>query len=78
MSEFNKGWWNCFISFANELAMTERSSDLVINAVLRGAAVTISEIDEVIEKNDDIIEDRVKSILLSFKNHMKGGSNVAK
>lgn len=30
MAEFDKGWWYCFISFANELCMWERDCDRLI------------------------------------------------
>ena len=46
MTEFNEGWWNCFCSFANELANVSSSASMVIRAVLDGAGVTKKEITE--------------------------------
>ena len=46
MTEFNEGWWNCFCSFANELANVSTSSSMVIRSVLDGAGVTKKEITE--------------------------------
>ena len=46
MTEFNEGWWNCFCSFANELANVSSSASMVIRNVLYGAGVTKKEITE--------------------------------
>jgi len=46
MNKFNEGWWNCFCSFANELANVSTSSSMVIRSVLDGAGVTKKEITE--------------------------------
>lgn len=51
MTEFNEGWWNCFCSFANELANVSSSASMVIRAVLDGAGVTKKEIDNIIKKS---------------------------
>lgn len=74
MNEFNDGWWNCFISFANELCMWERDCDKVIQAVMRGAGVKVHEIDWVLEDFDEIIETRVKQELLHYKEKELGGN----
>ena len=49
MTEFNEGWWNCFCSFANELANVSSSASMVIRAVLDGAGVTKKEVDDIIK-----------------------------
>ena len=46
MTEFNEGWWNCFCSFANELANVSTSASMVIRSVLEGAGVSKKEITE--------------------------------
>ena len=46
MTEFNEGWWNCFSSFANELANVSSSASMVIRNVLDCAGVTKKEISE--------------------------------
>ena len=46
MTKFNEGWWNCFCSFANELANVSSSASMVIRNVLNGAGVTKKEITE--------------------------------
>ena len=46
MTEFNEGWWNCFCSFANELANVSSSASMVIRAVLDGAGVSKKEITD--------------------------------
>ena len=45
-TKFNEGWWNCFCSFANELANVSSSASMVIRNVLDGAGVTKKEITE--------------------------------
>lgn len=72
MTEFDKGWWNCFISFANELCMWERDCDKVIQAVMRGAGVKVHEIDWVLSEFGEIIENGVKQILLYYKDKELG------
>ena len=72
MTEFNKGWWNCFISFANELCMTERYADKVVQEVLIGAGVEVYEVDWVLNEFGEIIENKVKQELLHYKNKELG------
>ncbi len=43
MTQFNKGWWNCFESFANELLLYRKdvaNNDVHIISVLRAAGVS--------------------------------------
>ncbi len=72
VSEFDKGWWNCFISFANELSMWERDCEKVIQAVMVGAGVKVCEIDWALEEFGEIIETRVKQELLNYKDKELG------
>jgi len=44
--DFNKGWWNCFCSFANELANVSTNASMVIRNVLDCAGVTKKEIEK--------------------------------
>lgn len=47
MTQFNKGWWNCFVSFANELLLYRKdvaNNDVHIISVLRAAGVSKNEI----------------------------------
>ena len=74
MNEFNDGWWNCFVSFANELCMWERDCDKVIQAVMRRAGVKVYEIDWAMEDFGEILEDRVKQELLYYKDKELGGN----
>jgi len=65
MNEFNDGWWNCFVSFANELCMTD--GDKVFYDVLNGAGVKPYEIDWALEDFGEILADDVKQELLQYK-----------
>ena len=49
MTKFNEGWWNCFCSFANELANVSTSASMVIRSVLVGAGVSKREITEILK-----------------------------
>lgn len=46
MTKFNEGWWNCFCSFANELADVSSNASMVIRNVLDGAGVSKKEITD--------------------------------
>lgn len=72
MTEFDKGWWNCFVSFANELCMWERDCDKVIQAVMCGAGVKVHEIDWALNEFGGILESRVKQELLYYKDKALG------
>lgn len=49
MKQFDKGWWNCFNSFANN---TINDNDSICREVLRGAGITKDEIEEVLRNGD--------------------------
>lgn len=68
MTEFNQGWWSCFCSFANELLLSDRSGDMEVIAVLKGAGVTANEIDEAILLNNLAEDDVVRRTLQDYKN----------
>lgn len=65
MTEFNEGWWNCFCSFANELANVSSSASMVIRNVLDGAGVTKKEIIENLKTQH--FEKRVAEELKEYK-----------
>lgn len=47
MTQFNKGWWNCFMSFANELLLYRKdmsNNDVHIISVLQEAGISKNEI----------------------------------
>lgn len=47
MTQFNKGWWNCFTSFAYELLLYRKdmpNNDGYIISVLQAAGVSKNEI----------------------------------
>lgn len=64
-TEFNKGWWNCFCSFANELTNVSSSASMVIRSVLDGAGVTKKEINDVIRSQH--LDKRVVEELKEYK-----------
>lgn len=66
-SVFNEGWWNCLISFGNEILSRSNSTD-VIKAVLDGAGIENGEIDTVLadSMNEDFICDKLKDFLTDY------------
>ncbi len=69
MTEFNEGWWNCFCSFANELANVSSSASMVIRNVLDGAGVTQKEITAVLKKHK--FDKRVVEELKEYKDYLE-------
>ena len=70
MNDFNKGWWSCFCSFASELLLSDRSGDMEVLAVLKGAGVSAEEIDEAISLNNLAEDDVVRKVLQNYKNSL--------
>lgn len=68
MTEFNEGWWNCFCSFANELANVSSSASMVIRNVLDGAGVTKKEITDNLKIHH--FEKRVAEELKEYKSKL--------
>lgn len=65
MTKFDEGWWNCFCSFANELANVSSNASKVIRSVLDGAGVTKKEINDVIRSQH--LDKRVVEELKEYK-----------
>lgn len=65
MTEFNKGWWNCFITFTKEINMEESA---IIN-ILKGAGVDYQEIDTIIEE-EDTLEQNIIEILIKYQSQL--------
>lgn len=68
MTNFDEGWWNCFCSFANELANVSSSASMVIRNVLDGAGVTKKEITENLKTQP--FDKRVVEELEEFKSKL--------
>lgn len=52
MKNFNKGWWNCFNSFAAELIDSSPYMKDHIIKVMKGAGITKEEIQKVLYKEN--------------------------
>ena len=62
MTQFNKGWWNCFGSFVSE--MQDNNPDMALEyakRVIKGAGVSDSEIGDAIESGE--LPDQVAALL---------------
>ena len=68
MTKFNEGWWNCFCSFANELANVSSSASMVIRNVLDGAGVTKKEITKNLKTQN--LDKRVVAELEEYKSKL--------
>jgi len=68
MTKFNEGWWNCFMSFANELLLYRKGTsneDIHIIAVLKEAGISKKEIlNSLSSKN--YISDCVRTFLENY------------
>ena len=70
MKQFDKGWWNCFNSFANN---TINDNDLICMEVLRGAGVTKDEVEEVLRNGDlygnalNIVNEYIRNETFSYR-----------
>lgn len=49
MKQFDKGWWNCFLSYTDELAQIQRDFDVTANAQLKAAGVEKKEIEGILK-----------------------------
>jgi len=47
-SDFQQGWWNCFLSFAEINEFYADSNDKPVLDVLESAGVSVEEIDDVL------------------------------
>lgn len=69
MNQFNKGWWNCFLSYTDELAQIERDFDMTANAQLDAAGVEKKEIESVLKT--EMMSDKTRALLIEYKSHLK-------
>ncbi len=69
MKQFDKGWWNCFLSYTDELAQIERDFDMTANAQLKAAGVEKEEIESVLKT--EIMSDKTRALLIEYKNNLK-------
>ena len=73
-TQFNKGWWNCFESFAKEISFFNPSTaPTVCKNVLKAAGVTEREADDWLKRQeenatvDESVVDIVRKYLLSLR-----------
>ena len=66
MTEFNKGWWNCFITFTNEINIDESA---IIN-ILKGAGVDYQEINTIIEEEEDTLKQNIIEVLIKYQSKL--------
>ena len=67
MNQFNKGWWNCFLSYTDELA--QRDFDVTANAQLKAAGVEKKEIEGVLKT--EMMSDKTRELLTEYKDNLK-------
>jgi hypothetical protein len=67
-SDFQQGWWNCFISFAETNEFYADANDIPCLEVLESAGVSIEEIDEVLNDTSFHLSEYLVRYLNSYKN----------
>lgn len=68
MTQFNKGWWNCFVAFSNELMLFRRNNannDGYMVSVLKDAGIRRTEIIEYLADNN-YVPDNVRMWLENY------------
>lgn len=66
---FNKDWWNCFLSYTDELAQIQRDFDVTANAQLKAAGVEKKEIEGILKT--EIMSDKTRELLTEYKDNLK-------
>jgi len=69
MKQFDKGWWNCFLSYTDELAQIQRDFDVIANAQLKAAGVEKKEIEGILKT--EIMSDKTRELLTEYKDNLK-------
>ena len=69
MKQFDKGWWNCFLSYTDELAQIQRDFDVTANAQLKAAGVEKKEIEGILKT--EIMSDKTRELLTEYKDKFK-------
>ena len=54
MTEFNKGWWNCLCTFADEMGENMSTAVRITKQVLINAGVTPTELNNVIDNATEL------------------------
>jgi hypothetical protein len=65
MTEFNKGWWNCFISTASELFFYNNNS-CHLEHILTDAGIRKNEISDILSREPQM-DAKVRSFLIDYK-----------
>lgn len=69
MNQFNKGWWNCFLSYTDELAQIQRDFDVTANAQLKAAGVEKKEIRSILKT--EMMSDKIRNLLTEYLDNLK-------
>lgn len=69
MNQFNKGWWNCFLSYTDELSQIERNFDMIANAQLKAAGVEKKEIRSILKT--EMMSDKIRNLLTEYLDNLK-------
>ena len=72
MNEFDKGWWNCFLSYTDELARIKCDFDMAANAKLKAAGVEKKEIETVLRT--ETMSARTQNLLIKYKKSLESSN----
>lgn len=67
MTQFNEGWWNCFLSYSDIIALNDICPEDYIYEQLGAAGVTSEEIEGILESSF-LMSERTRSILKGYLN----------
>lgn len=71
MDDFNKGWWNCFLSYTDTISFRVNARDLAFEQ-MSSAGVKKEEIDFIFKNKDEfIINNSTFNIIFEFRNDTK-------
>lgn len=75
MNQFDQGWWNCFLSYTDELMQFQSDFYMIANSQLTAAGVEKEEIESVLKSG--MMSDKTRALLIEYKSkfNMRKESN---
>ena len=69
MNDFNRGWWNCFLTVFDELHSIAPAQTATLDGVALAAGVTIDEVDAILV--EPFCDDNERKYLEELKGRLK-------
>lgn len=71
MTDFQQGWWSCFLSFAETNEFYADANDIPCLEVLRGAGVSSEECRAILDSKEMDINENVKRYISYYLNKIE-------